>query len=90
MGKENLLKAVGMLTRQSKEGIKITLEVTGRSIEVVSVLLSEAHQRLAEEPRMAKSRGLTVRDVVGIEAFRQRLLTGYFETFEPNKQKGKL
>lgn len=75
---------------EDKDLVEVTLKVTGRSIEVVNVLLSEVYEKLAMQPRMAESRGLGVKDVVGVETFRQRLLKGYYETFESNKKKGQI
>jgi len=59
--------------------MKLTILTSPKTVEAVNCILGQAIESLMENGKIAKSMGLTAKDVVKAEQFRMRLLNKYFK-----------
>ena len=59
--------------------MKLTILTSPKTVEAVNCILGQAIDSLMENGRIAKNLGLTAKDVVKAEQFRQRLLRQYLK-----------
>jgi hypothetical protein len=59
--------------------MKIQVNTTAKAVESVNCILGQAINQLMERGDIAKALGLTAKDVVLAEQFRQRLLKSYLK-----------
>lgn len=65
--------------------MEIKIKTTVKAIESVNIILKQAIDSLMDNGNIVKSMGLTAKDVVLAEQFRQRLLSRFFAEKE-NKE----
>lgn len=57
--------------------MEVKIKTTANTVESVNVILKQAIDSLMDNGKMAKAFGLTAKDVVCAEQFRQRLLKSF-------------
>jgi hypothetical protein len=67
--------------------MEIKIKTTVKAIEAVNVILKQAIDSLMDNGNIAKTMGLTAKDVVLAEQFRQRLLKEFLQKKKTRSKK---